>query len=90
MSQRRCVVDTHRNFMGDVMRLYVYAAAAVAALVGLSTLYYSVYSAGQRSVIAKLQSDRITVLQDGKRIDENVLSADDDELRCMLIDCERD
>lgn len=70
------------------MKTWAYVAIIVAAIAGLSTLYITGYNAGKRQVIAKLQSDRITVLQDGKRIDEDVLAADDDALFCLLTDCE--
>ncbi len=69
------------------MKTYLYAAVALAIIAGLSTLSYVSYSAGKQSVLTKLKDDRITVLQDGKRIDEDVFAADDDALRCMLIDC---
>lgn len=49
-----------------------------------------VYDAGKQSVIQRLQGDRITILQDGKRIDDEVLTADDDALLCMLIECVSD
>lgn len=69
------------------MKPYLYAAVALAAIAGLSTLYYKGYSDGQRSVTERLKDDRITVLKDGKRIDEDVLSADDDTLYCLLVNC---
>lgn len=70
------------------MKSYLYAAVGLAVIIGLSTLSYMAYSAGQDSVYSKLKNDRITVLKDGKRIDENVLAADDDALYCLLTDCE--
>jgi hypothetical protein len=72
---------------GVNMKFYIYAALVAAALAGLSTALYMSYSAGKQSVLTKLKDDRITVLQDGKRIDETVLTADDDALYCLLIDC---
>jgi hypothetical protein len=37
-------------------------------------------------VVEKLKDDKITILKEGRRIDENVLSADDDGLTCILLD----
>jgi len=64
------------------MRLYIYAAIAVL----LAGSHVTAYTIGKRAIVAKLASDRIEVLQDGKRIDENVLSAGDDQLLCLLLD----
>lgn len=72
------------------MKTYLYAAIALAAIAGLSTMYFTVYNAGKQAVLKRLQDDRITVLQDGKRIDNNVLGADDDALFCLLYDCKPD
>lgn len=69
------------------MRLYIYAAIALAIVAALSTSHYWAYDAGKQTVLNKLQNDRITVLKDGKHIDETVLAADDDGLYCLLIDC---
>lgn len=70
------------------MKPYLYAAIGLAVVIGLSTLAHALYSAGQDRVYSKLKDDRITVLKDGKKIDETVLSADDDALYCMLVNCE--
>ena len=69
------------------MKTYIYGAIALALIAGLSTSHYMVYSAGRQSVTDRLKDDRITILQDGKRIDEKVFSADDDSLVCMLVEC---
>lgn len=71
------------------MKAYLYAGIAIAIVAGLSTIYFKGYSDGKQSVLQRLQSDKVTVLQDGKRIDNVVLGADDDALYCMLIDCKR-
>lgn len=63
-------------------------ALALAAFVALSTTHYLAYSAGKQSIITRLADDRVTVLQDGKRIDENVFAADDNALYCMLVSCD--
>lgn len=65
------------------MRPYIYAALALIVIAS----YWFIYDAGRNSVIAKLTSDRIEVLQDGKKIDADVLSADDDGLICLLTKC---
>lgn len=66
------------------MRPYIYLALAFAVIAS----YCFIYDAGKKSVIAKLTSDRIEVLQDGKKIDADVLTADDDGLICLLINCD--
>lgn len=73
-----------------IPRVYIYAALVTGAVATLSTLYYIGYSNGQQRVLTRLQDDRITVLQDGRKIDERVLAADDDALYCLLVNCERD
>lgn len=65
------------------MRIYLILAVALAAIGAL----WASYNAGKQSVVSKLQSDRIEVLQDGKKIDANVFAANDDNLICLLIDC---
>lgn len=68
------------------MRPYIYAALALMIVAS----YWFIYDAGKKSVIAKLTSDRVEVLQDGKKIDADVLAADDDNLICLLIHCQSD
>lgn len=69
------------------MRLYIYIGIFIAAVAALTYGYAKAYKSGKDSVISKLQEDKITVLEDGKKIDEKVLAADDSSLVCMLIDC---
>lgn len=63
----------------------------VGALAGASIAFTSGYfigrSAGKQSVLATLQSNRITILKDGKKIDEQALSADDADLCGLLGGC---
>ncbi|WFR98728.1 hypothetical protein [Rhizobium tumorigenes] len=63
----------------------------VGALAGASIAFTSGYfvgrSAGKQSVLSSLQSDRITILKDGKEIDEKVLGADDTGLCDLLGGC---
>lgn len=72
------------------MKTYLYAAIALAIVAGLSTSHYMMYSQGKQAVLQRLQKDRITVLEDGKRIDNDVLAADDDSLYCLLVNCKSD
>lgn len=66
---------------------YIKIAIIVAGIAVLGYAGLSIYNAGKDSVYDKLKDDRITILQDGKKIDEEVLAADDDELYCLVIDC---
>ncbi|WP_287384967.1 hypothetical protein [Mesorhizobium sp.] len=56
-----------------------------AALVG--GVYVKGRADGRASVLSKLADDRITILKDGKKIDEQVLAADDDALCALLGGC---
>lgn len=69
------------------MKIYAYIALAVIVIGALGWGYASAYKSGKDSVTAKLQEDKITVLKDGKAVDEKVIAADDQSLVCMLIDC---
>lgn len=69
------------------MKIYAYVALAVIVIGALGWGYTSAYKSGKDSVTAKLQEDKITVLKDGKAVDEKVIAADDPSLVCMLIDC---
>lgn len=62
-------------------------AVAILAFVGYS---YWLVNVGEDRILSKLKDDRITILQDGKAIDDAVLKADDDDLRCLLITCDAD
>lgn len=72
------------------MRLYIYAGAVIAIIAALVFGYASAYKSGKQSIVTKLQEDKIVVLENGKRVDEKVIAADDDSLVCMLIDCSSD
>lgn len=69
------------------MKIYAYVALALILIGALGWGYASAYKSGKDSVTAKLQEDKITVLKDGKAVDEKVIAADDPSLVCMLIDC---
>lgn len=68
------------------MRLYIYIGLAVAVLMGAGWWSVKLYNAGKDSVVEKLKDDKITILKEGRKIDENVLSTDDDGLTCILLD----
>lgn len=63
----------------------------VGALAGAALAFSAGYlvgrSAGKESLLSSLKDDRIIVLQDGKEIDAEVLSADDAALCGMLGNC---
>ena len=69
------------------MITYLKIAAIVAGVALIGYSYIRVYNAGKDAVYAKLKDDRISILKDGKAIDEKVLSADDNELMCLLVAC---
>lgn len=68
------------------MRLYIYIGLAFAVLLGAGWWSVKLYNAGKDSVVEKLKDDKITILKEGRKIDENVLSTDDDGLTCILLD----
>jgi len=68
------------------MRVYAYLAIILAVVGGLTWSHLLAYNSGKQGVLAKLQSDRVEVLKDGKAVDEKVLSADDATLTCLLLD----
>lgn len=73
------------------MRLYIYIGLAVAVLLGGAYWSVTLYNAGKNAVVDKLKDDRITILKEGRKIDESVLSTDDDGLTCILLDnCKSD
>lgn len=51
-------------------------------------LYLYGHHRGTVSVLQRLQSDRITILKDGRKIDEEALGADDTGLCALLGGCE--
>jgi hypothetical protein len=62
------------------------------ALAGASLAFAAGYlngrSDGKESVLADLKDDRITILEDGKKIDAEALTADDPGLCALLGGCE--
>jgi hypothetical protein len=63
----------------------------VGALAGAGIAFAAGYlvgsSHGRQSVLQSLQSDRVTILKDGKKIDEQAIAADDTALCDMLGGC---
>lgn len=68
------------------MRLYIYIGLAITVLLGAAWWSVTLYNAGKNSVVEKLKDDKITILKEGRKIDEKVLSTDDDGLTCILLD----
>lgn len=68
------------------MRVYVIAAVALAIAAALTFTHIEAYRSGRASILQKLADDRITILKDGRKIDEDVLGADDAEL-CRILGC---
>ena len=64
--------------------------AALAVLAALGWSHAAAYRAGKNAVLDRLKDDRITILKDGRRIDEEVLRADDSALCGMLGGCLQD
>lgn len=68
------------------MRVYAYLALVLGLVGLLAWTHYIAYSSGQTSITQRLKDDRITILRDGKSIDEDVRNSSDDELVCRLLD----
>jgi|UniRef100_Q11IY8 hypothetical protein len=66
---------------------WIKLGAALAVLAALAISHGAAFRAGKSAVLSKLASDRITVLQDGRKIDEDVLGADDGALCALLGGC---
>lgn len=62
-------------------------ALAALILTNAATGLYG-YSKGKETILNRLKDDRITVLKDGVRIDNDVLAADDSGLCDKLGGCE--
>lgn len=63
-------------------------AGIVALLVVAGGIYLVGHHEGRLSVLDGLKDQRITILKDGKQIDEKVLGADDSALCSLLGGCE--
>lgn len=62
-------------------------ALAALILTNAATGFYG-YSKGKETVLNRLKDDRIVLFQDGVRIDNEVLNADDQELCRLLGNCD--
>lgn len=69
------------------LKLWLYGGAAIVIISIITYGGASIYKAGKDEVYDKLKDDRITILEDGRAIDKDVLGADDDALVCKLVDC---
>ena len=67
--------------------MYLRLAIVGVVLLGLAASHYMAYRSGKEAVLEKLKDDRITVLRDGKEIDNEVLGADDSALCELLGGC---
>ena len=56
-------------------------------LVALAASHIGAIQYGRNMILSKLKDDRIEILKDGKRIDAEVLGADDDTLCGFLGGC---
>lgn len=66
---------------------YVLGGAIFGAVLLAGGGYVWGYSAGKETVLNRLKDDRITVFQNGVKIDNKVLGADDDALCDLLGGC---
>src|SRR5690606_7695502 len=73
---------------GLAVGTWIRIAAVFAMIAGLAWSHTAAYRAGKSTVLTKLQNDRITILQDGRKIDEEALNADDAGLCALLGGCE--
>jgi len=65
------------------------ALGAVLLILALAVgIYVYGHHRGTVSVLLRLQSNRITILKDGRKIDEEALGADDTGLCALLGGCE--
>lgn len=69
------------------MRGYIIAASLGALLAAIVGAYVTGRSHGREAILAKLKDERIEILLDGKEIDDEVLTADDDALCALLGGC---
>lgn len=67
--------------------LKIGVGALAGAFIAFTSGYFIGQSAGKQSVRDELKDSRITILKDGKQIDEKVLGADDTGLCNLLGGC---
>lgn len=59
----------------------------LAVLAAAGAIYLKGHLDGRASVVQRLTEDRVTILKDGKAIDDEVAAADDDVLCALLGGC---
>lgn len=74
--------------LGLSLGVWLRIGAALAVAGALAWTHTQAYLAGKSSVLDRLKDDRITILKDGRKIDEEALNADDDGLCALLGGCE--
>ena len=68
--------------------LKIGSGAVAGAVLAFGPVYFYGKSVGQAEVVSELKDDRIDVLKDGKKIDEEVFNSDDAALCSLLGGCE--
>jgi hypothetical protein len=76
------------SLVPDIIKIPA-AMALGAALMFLPAKWVG-HSEGKQTIIASLKDDKITVLEEGKKIDAEAISADDDGLCLLLGGCVSD
>jgi hypothetical protein len=64
------------------------AVAILAVVLVFYPIRWFGQSEGRQQILAKMQSDRIKILQDGRQIDTRALGADDEALCALLGGCD--
>lgn len=62
--------------------------AVLTVMAGLAWSHGCAYRSGKSAVLDRLKDDKITILKDGRKIDNEVLNADDPGLCALLGGCE--
>ena len=66
----------------------VASGVVVGAILAIGPVYFYGKSVGKTEVVSELKDDRIDILKDGKKIDEEVFNSDDAALCAILGGCE--
>lgn len=70
------------------LNLPIKAIVALVVIAALAVSHITVYRMGKSNVMERLRADNITVLRDGREIDEEIESLDDDGLCAILGGCD--
>lgn len=73
--------------MFRIPTLYVAVGAIAVAGLALSGAYLKGRGDGRAALVAQLQADRIILMKDGRKIDDQVATADDPVLCALLGGC---